>query len=157
MVRIPGWHTGRIMGGDLYRFETRVDSPAVLRLNGTDAPIVMEKGYAVIDRDWTDGDVIELTFPLPVRKVLSDARLVENRGKAALQRGPIVYCVEARDADAPLDSLTLGNEDELSTKWEPDLLGGVMVVTSRRFRAIPYYAWANRGPGPMKVWLRNGQ
>jgi uncharacterized protein len=128
----------------------------VLRLNGAPAPIVMEKGYAMIDRDWRDGDVVELSFPLPVRKVLSDPRLAENRGKAALQRGPIVYCVEARDADATLDSLTLGNEGELSTKWEPDLLGGVMVVTSRRFRAIPYYSWANRGAGPMKVWLRNG-
>jgi uncharacterized protein len=156
MVRIPGWSAGRIMGGDLYRFETHLDSAPVLRLNGTGAPIVTEKGYAVIDREWRDGDVIELSFPLPVRKVLSDPRLVENRGKAALQRGPIVYCVEARDADTPIDSLALGRESGLSAKWEPDLLGGVVVIESQGFRAIPYYAWANRGPGPMKVWLRNG-
>jgi hypothetical protein len=86
--------------------------------------------------------------------VLCDPRVVENRGRAAVQRGPVVYCVEARDSDVPLDALSLGREDELTASWKPYFLGGVVVVESRQFRAVPYYSWANRGIGPMKVWLR---
>jgi hypothetical protein len=153
-VRIPGWCTGSIMGGNLYRFESGVNTPATLKVNGTAMPLVLENGYAVIDRDWNDGDAIELSLPLLARKVLCDPRVLENRGKAALQRGPLVYCVEARDSDVPLDALSLGAEVGLTAAWRPDLLGGVMSIESRQFRAVPYYSWANRGIGPMRVWLR---
>ena len=90
---------------------------------------------------------------MPVGKVIADERIADDRDKAALQRGPIVYCVEERDADLPLDRIALGNNG-LTASREPDLLGGVVTLRGKGFRAIPYYAWANRGPGPMKVWLR---
>ena len=103
-VRIPGWARERIMGGSLYRFERPHPETPSLRLNGKTVNVEMDKGYAVIDREWDAGDIVELALPMPVRKVLCDPRVIDNRGKAALQRGPLVYCVEERDADRSLDS-----------------------------------------------------
>jgi DUF1680 family protein len=73
---------------------------------------------------------------------------------AALQRGPIVYCVEGQDATLPLESIHL-EESSFAARREPELLGGIVAVRGSGFTAIPYYAWANRGAGPMRVWLRN--
>jgi DUF1680 family protein len=117
--------------------------------------MAMDKGYAVIDREWDAGDVVELSLPMPVRKVLCDPRVIDNRGKAALQRGPLVYCVEERDADRPLTTLSLGAETGFTARREPALLRGVVTLRGEGVTAVPYYAWANRGPGAMKVWLQN--
>jgi DUF1680 family protein len=106
-----------------------------------------------LEREWEAGDLVELTFPIPVRKVVCDTRVAENRGKAALQRGPLVYCVEGRDAAAwPVE---MGQEDSLQMRWEPGLLRGLMAVNGPKFMAIPYYAWKNRGAGTMQVWLQD--
>ena len=155
MVRIPGWAREQIMGARLYRFERPSPATPSMTLNGSLVDIDMTNGYAVIDQTWKSGDVVELTLPLPVRKVLCDERVSDNREKAALQRGPVVYCVEARDARAPLNALRLGEETELEARYMPHLLGGIVGVLGEGFTAVPYNAWANRGPGPMRVWLRN--
>jgi DUF1680 family protein len=155
MIRIPGWARGRIMGAELYRFLDPVNDAVTLRVNGTPVEIVMERGYAVLDRQWGAGDTVELSLPMPVQRVACDARVEENRGRVALQRGPVVYCVEGRDSDLPLDLLSPGPASGLAAAWEPDLLGGVVAVKGHDFTAIPYSAWANRGPGPMQVWLRD--
>ena len=155
MVRIPGWAREQIMGGHLYRFERPAITTPTLSLNGVPVDIGVASGYAVIDRVWKTGDSLELTLPLPVRKVLCDDRVSDNRGKAALQRGPLVYCIEGRDARVPLDAILLGQESELEARPLPQLLGGIVGIRGEDFTAIPYYAWANRGPGPMRVWLRN--
>jgi len=157
LLRVPGWSQERILGGELYRFEKVSAEQPSLSVNGEPVGFAFEKGYAILRREWRDGDVVELKIPMPVRTVLSDERVAANRGKAAIQRGPIVYCVEGRDAEGPLDSLSLGgqasNGSEMKPEWEPRLLGGVTTVKGPGFTAIPYYAWANRGPGPMRVWL----
>ncbi len=155
MIRIPGWALDRIMGGNLYRFEQPSKTVPELRLNGKAVRIDMERGYAVIDRKWEADDVIELSLPMPVRKVLSDSRVSDDAGKAAIMRGPIVYCVEGRDAERSLDSISLSSEPSLTARFEPGLLGGVVAIRGTGFTAIPYYAWANRGAGPMRVWLRD--
>ena len=155
MVRVPGWATGRIMGGQLYRFETPYKPMPRLRVNGADVDLGMDHGYAVLDRVWEQGDVVELALQMPVRKVVCDQRVAENRGRAAIQRGPIVYCVEQRDADVQLDAIRLGQESQLAALEEPNLLGGIFTIRGPGFTAIPYYAWANRGIGPMRVWLGN--
>ena len=144
------------MGGQLYRFETPPKPTPRLRVNGADVDIEMDHGYAVLDRVWEQGDVVELTLQMPARKVICDQRVSENRGRAAIQRGPIVYCVEQQDADVQLDAISLGEESQLAAHEEPNLLGGVVTVRGPGFTAIPYYAWANRGIGPMRVWLGNG-
>ncbi len=155
LVRIPGWSRDSILGGRLYRFERPASRTPVMKMNGQIVDLRVQEGYARIDREWGDGDVVEIFLPMPVRKVLCDPHVHDNRGKAALQRGPIVYCVEGRDARSPLDALTLGEETDLEARPRPDLLGGVMELRGKGFAAIPYYAWANRGSGPMRVWLRN--
>jgi DUF1680 family protein len=156
LVRIPGWARDVVMGGNLYRFERPGSRTASLKVNGDGASMNLMDGYAVIDRDWEPGDTVELVLPMPVRKVICDPRVSDNRGKAALQRGPIVYCVEARDARVSLDAVSLGEETELIARRRPNVLGGIVEIKGESFAAIPYYAWANRGPGPMRTWLRNG-
>jgi len=153
MIRLPSWSHGQIMGGSLYRFEEPYGEAPTLRLNRAEVSAPAD-GYAEVERDWTDGDYVEMSLPMPVRKVIADERVEDCRGKSALMRGPIVYCVEGRDADESLGDLSLG-KNGLVTAREPAFLGGVVAVRGPRFTAIPYCTWANRGAGPMKVWLRN--
>lgn len=158
-IRLPGWSQERILGGGLYRFQrpTGEAGRPRLRLNGQPVEPVVEKGYAVLERRWEAGDRVELDLPMPVRKVLCDERVAENRGKAALQRGPLVYCVEGQDSAAPLEKLVLREEASLAASWDAGLLGGLVAIRGAGFRAIPYFAWANRGAGPMRVWLGGGR
>jgi len=157
LIRIPGWAREQLLGAELYRFEPPAAPEPSLRVNGAAADVSMQNGYAAISRDWKDGDVVELDLPMPVRTVVCDSRVAVNRGRVAFQRGPVVYCVEERDAQGQLASLRLeaGGDTarRLVPRWEPGLLGGTMVIGGPGFTAIPYYAWANRGPGPMRVWL----
>ncbi len=155
LVRIPGWSRDIILGGSLYRFERPASATPVLKVNGQTIDLHLQDGYAVIDREWGPGDVVELSLPMSARKVLSDSRVEDNRGKAALQRGPLIYCVEGRDCTMPLDALSLGEESALEARRRPEILGGIVELRGESFSAIPYYAWANRGPGPMRVWLHN--
>jgi DUF1680 family protein len=153
LVRVPGWAIERILAGGLYRFRRPGGEKPALRLNGGSIGMVMEKGWAVIDREWEPGDTVELSLPMPVRMVECDPRVEDNRGKAALQRGPLVYCVEGRDAASSLEEITLEGEAALETESRPDLLGGVVAIRGPGFTAVPYHVWANRGVGPMRVWL----
>ncbi|HET6485124.1 MAG TPA: glycoside hydrolase family 127 protein [Spirochaetia bacterium] len=155
LVRIPGWARGRVLGGSLYRFEGRAPEPARILLNGKPTELTERSGYASLDREWEDGDVVEIDLPMPVCKVIADSRIPDTRGKAAIQRGPIVYCVEGMDADRPIAEVAIGGRASLEAHFEPDVLRGLVVVQGKGFRAVPYYAWANRGPGTMRVWLRN--
>ncbi len=157
LLRIPGWARERVLGGGLYRFSAPAKAEPTLRVNGAPAPIRLDRGYAVVEREWRDGDAVELELPMPVRKVRCDPRVEDNRGRAALQRGPLVYCVEERDASFPVADLALGAESNLGAAWDGDLLGGIVVIRGTGFTAIPYYAWANRGVGPMRVWLRDSE
>lgn len=154
-LRVPGWARELILGGPLYRYERPSLTRPELSLNGEPLEVVMENGFAVIDRQWQPGDRVEMTLPMPVRKVLCDDRVAENRGKAALMRGPVVYCVEGRDAGVPLDEIRLGDEDTFTACRSSGPHGEMVTVRGPEFTAIPYYAWANRGPDSMKVWLGN--
>jgi len=90
---------------------------------------------------------------MPVRRVLANDGVAENRGRAAIERGPIVYAVEAIDNGGSLKDLRVPLEVALSQGFRKDLLGGVVVVTGKGLVAVPYFAWANRGKGEMAVWL----
>lgn len=174
-VRIPGWARGEAVPGDLYRFADRAEGPATLKVNGQPVDLEIERGYANLKREWRSGDVVELELPMPVRRVVAHEQVEAGRGRVALQRGPLVYCVEWPDnRDSKVRSLILPDDAPLSAEWVPDLLNGVVVVrgralrqmqdekgvsdpTEQDFTAIPYYAWANRGPGEMLVWIRRTQ
>jgi len=169
-LRIPGWAGDEAMPTDLYRFlDASAERPA-LKVNGEAAALDIRDGYARIRRSWKNGDTVELSLPLPVRRVVAHDSVADDRGRVALQRGPIVFVVEGPDNVAHVFDFFLPDAATLDAEFRPDLLNGVVVITGnaasasknaagktikggRPFVAIPYYAWANRGPGQMLVWL----
>jgi hypothetical protein len=170
-VRIPGWARNEPVPGDLYRFADVSTEPATLSVNGSPVPIALDKGYVTLNRTWSPGDRIDLTLPMPVRRVVSHPQVEANRDRVALQRGPIVFAAEWPDnANGRVRNLVLSPARPLTTEFRADLLKGVQVVTARAtalafdaqgrvtkteqdFTAIPYAMWANRGRGEMAVWL----
>lgn len=160
-VRIPGWARERPVPSDLYRYVDRAAAPPRIVVGGASAGFDLTEGFAVIRRTWQSGDVVQVSLPMPVRRVAAHEAVEENRGHVAIQRGPLVFAVEGVDHGGNVTDLSLRAAAELRAAFEPDLLGGMTVVhgTARRgsadvpLRAIPYFAWANRGTGPMTVWL----
>jgi DUF1680 family protein len=170
-VRIPGWARNEAAPSPLYRFAETVNDAVVLKVNGKAAPVKIDKGYAELNRSWKKGDVVELTMPMPVRRVVANDQVLADRGRVALQRGPIVYCTEWPDnAGGHVRNLVLPDAARLATEFKPELLKGVTIIKTKGFGlsldaqgklikqeqelvAIPYYSWANRGRGEMLVWL----
>jgi hypothetical protein len=164
-LRIPGWAIGRPVPSDLYRPSDAKTSPIVLTVNGekTDAA-PGDDGYVHLQRTWKGGDVVELDLPMPIRRILANEKVEADRGKVALMRGPMVYCLEAADQpDVNLPRLTLPRDAEMTAKHRNDLLGGVTVLEGEavadgrnpvKVTAIPYYAWQNRSKGAMTVWIQ---
>ncbi len=163
LVRIPGWARGEVVPTDLYRFaDATADKPA-LKVNGMSVEVKPEKGYARISRSWQKGDIIELSLPMPIRRVVANDAVKADAGKVALTRGPLVFCAEWPDNGGRVLDLALPDAAPLASAFRPELLNGVVVITGeaatradgkpRPFLAIPYYAWAHRGPGEMAVWL----
>ena len=139
----------------------------------------LSEGYALLKGPWKPGDVVELHMDMPARWVRANTRVREDAGRVALQRGPVVYCLEEADNGPSLHSVRIGSEAGAEPRWEPDTLGGVVTLTTPGLREkedgpetglytfreapgteevslrwIPYYAWANRGVGEMRVWIR---
>jgi DUF1680 family protein len=170
-TRVPGWARNQAMPGDLYAFSDTEKAAAKLRLNGKELPLELENGYATIRREWHKGDSIELDLPMQIRRIRANQRVSADRDRIALQRGPIVYALEWVDSpDHHARNVLLAENQALRAEWKPSLLKGVEVIEGKvsafrydaahklqrseeAFTAIPYYAWANRGPGPMEVWL----
>jgi DUF1680 family protein len=170
-VRIPGWARNTPIPGDLYSYADKSADKVSLKVNGKAVPIQVEKGYATLHRTWKAGDSIELNLPMPVRRVVANDQVAADRGRVAIERGPIVYAAEGADnANGRVRNLLLPDKEHLTAEFKPELLNGVMVVkgkaielgpngqngvpkTVQEFTAIPYYAWANRGRGEMTVWL----
>jgi uncharacterized protein len=171
-LRIPGWALNRPVPTDLYTYlDPSPGDRAMLKVNGEDVQIrrELDKGYALIRRTWKAGDVVELSMPMPVRRVAANGAVEADRGLVAIERGPLVYCAEWPDNDGKVANLVLPDGAALTAEMRPDLLNGVvvikgeaeavrekagMVVSERKpVTLIPYYAWANRGRGEMEVWI----
>ena len=165
-IRIPGWTRNQPLPGGLYSYTDSSSRRTVVSVNGSRTAAAPDRfGYITIDRVWSNGDVIEIEFPMEIRRVVADARVRENRGKVAVTRGPMVYCAEWPDVDGgkALDakfvvpaSLTLSTskdfpnvsaiQTELASLTNP-------AATPASATLIPYFLWANRGAGEMSVWL----
>ena len=170
-VRIPGWARNEPVPSDLYRFLDPAPAPPALTVNGQRVAVTMSQGYVTIDRTWRAGDVIELNLPMPVRRIVAHEQVEADRGRVALQRGPIVYAAEwADNPNGRVRNLVVPDETPLTAEFRPDLLNGVEIVkgraralaydaqgkvttTDQAFTAIPYSTWANRGRGQMAVWI----
>jgi uncharacterized protein len=168
-VRVPGWATNRPVPSDLYTYPEAAEGAPALKVNGEAVELKLDKGYALVSRKWQAGDVVELFLPMPVRRVAANAAVEDDRGRVAVERGPLVYCAEWPDNDGRVSNLVLADGTALGAEMRPEFLGGVVVikgeaealsekagkiVTEKKpLTLIPYYSWANRGKGEMTVWL----
>ena len=117
----------------------------------------LDKGYAVLERQWKQGDVITLNIEMPAVLKQADPRVKQDVGKRAIQRGPLVYCMEETDNPTDFDQLTLSTKSALESQFDATLLDGIVKITAKdedkTINLIPYYAWDNREAGKMKVWI----
>ena len=127
-----------------------------LAVNGENTNHNIEKGYAVIS-NWKSGDVITLNMDMPVEKVSADPRVKQDVGKRAIQRGPLVYCLEEVDNQKDFSQLKINKDTRFEVVDKPELLDGVKMIEAttgeQHMYLIPYYAWDNRQAGKMKVWI----
>ncbi|MDP6044085.1 MAG: glycoside hydrolase family 127 protein, partial [Phycisphaerae bacterium] len=172
-LRIPGWAVNRPVPGDLYR-HGKTDNPIVtLQVNSEPVRRIATPGYVDTKRSWTKGDVVKLNLPMPVRRVESNKLLLDNAGLVALERGPLVYCIEGVDIGKKTEQLNLRIDPKATFKAEhrENLLGGVTVLKGKAMEvsrgadkvsvvekkipivAVPYYARANRDVTSMVVWM----
>jgi DUF1680 family protein len=161
-IRIPSWSLGQAMPeGDLYRFADAGRATAArerprLAVNGTPVALSIDRGYARVRRRWRKGDAVTLVLPMPVERVVAHDGVTDDAGRAAIQRGPLIYAFEGVDNGGRVLDRRLPLDAPLAHAFRADLLGGVEVVTGGGLTAIPYYAWNNRGKGEMVVWMASG-
>ena len=153
-LRIPGWARGEPVPSDLYRHLDASGAAPSLQVNGAPADLELDRGFAVVRRHWRPGDVVELDLPMPVRRVVSHEGVAGNRGRVAVERGPLVYCAEGADNGGTALELTLPDAAVLTAEHDAGLLGGVTTIRAGSITLIPYYAWSHRGAGEMTVWLQ---
>jgi DUF1680 family protein len=169
-IRIPGWAREEAIPSDLYKFNTTSGKKIEIKINGTPALYPMENGYAVLTRSWKKDDIVEMELPMDIRRVVATDKVVDDRGKVALQRGPLMYCAEWPENKGLVSNIVLGDNVVLSSEHRADLLNGITILkgevpviqvnnetdvstVKQQFVAIPYYAWAHRGKGEMIVWF----
>ena len=169
-VRIPGWACNQPVPTDLYHYADKRPRDISLSVNGQAQAIQIQKGYVAVTRRWNKGDVLKLDLAMPVRRVVAHEKVVDDVGRVALERGPLVYCFEGLDHQGDIFNLTIPDKAALEAQFRPALLGGVTVLSGQgtlgtqrgdgsivteaaTLTAIPYYAWGNRSAGPMQVWM----
>jgi DUF1680 family protein len=161
-LRIPGWVQGHPVPSELYAYDEATPAAWTLKVAGQTVTAKLEQGYAVITRAWQADEVVELDLPMPVRTVHGSPQIAAIQGCVALERGPVLYCVEGTDSNIAPGELTLSPRAKVVAAAQAGLLGGVttLAVTdgpAEAFTAIPYYAWNNRGLTPMAVWFKRGK
>jgi DUF1680 family protein len=141
--------------------EIRLRIPAwcqsyAITVNGEKQTAPVEKGYAVLPGAWKAGDEIALNLDMPVEVVAADSRVKADIGKRAIQRGPLVYCMEAADNATDFNQALLTADTKFQTDFITELNGIVEIKATaddKDIRFIPYYSWDNREAGEMKVWI----
>jgi len=162
-LRVPGW-----AGASAIVVDGKKVSPPV------------SNGYAHIQSNWSGNDVVELSVPMEIQRIEANPKVIQSRGQVALRRGPLIYCLEQADQNADLDRISLPATARLTEHFEPQMLGGVTVITGQgqlrdssgcdrylyrpvetartesvAMKAIPYCVWGNRGQKAMKVWIES--
>ena len=179
LVRIPGWVQSKVVPSDLYAFNDDIFSTYEVSVNGQRVEGELENGYLVINRNWKKGDVIRIHFDMPVRTVVANLRVSDDRGRIAVERGPLVYCAEWADneginphhlllarqpkfeveasygiqnteGDGKTFNVTAITAQAQEASVTPE---GKLTAKDVRVKLIPYYAWNHRGAGKMDVWL----
>ena len=166
-LRIPSWLKTSPTNNNLYTYQDKAKNYSI-SVNGQ-ALYPENHGYIILNRKWKKGDVIELNFPMNVRHIVANDNAEDDRGKVALERGPVVYCLEGNDqADGKVFNKYILNASEITAAYDANLLNGVVTLSGDakqlqpdgtikdvKFRAIPYSTWNNRGPQQMEIWVAN--
>lgn len=167
-LRIPSWSYGQ----------------AVMKINGVLTTYAKVNGYASVTRSWKQGDIVEWELALEATFIAAHPEIRANTGKVAIERGPLVYCLEEMDNSTPLSTVSISSGQLLSSHYDAKMLGGAMVIEALgsvdeitswsadtpyrplslqrasvpvKLKAVPYYLWGNRGLGEMTVWIRLGR
>lgn len=172
LVRVPGWVQNRPVPSDLYSYLDPKKETVTLTINNQPIKYTINpQGYIAISRVWKKGDKINVTFPMDIHRNLANENVIDNIGKVSLERGPVVYCLEWVDnSEKVLNSVLDDKAPIVASTYQPDKLNGIIsleadaksasrdednkiTVQNKHLKAIPYYAWANRGSGEMTVWI----
>ena len=169
-LRIPGWLQSTPVTSDLYAYTTPAEK-YTLKVNGSIVKPAEGDGYATIVRTWKPDDVIELELPMEVRRIKANDQVEDDRGMLAMERGPIVYCLEGIDQpDSVVFNKFILADAKIDATFDVNLLKGVMVLSGTAkevakdgsikdvpFKAVPYSTWNNRGAGQMEVWVADSK
>jgi DUF1680 family protein len=179
MIRIPGWVQNKVVPSDLYSYSDDIFSTYEIMVNGQSVNGQLVNGYMVINRNWKKGDVVRIHFDMPVRTVVASPRVTDDRGRVAVERGPLVYCaewadnqgvnphhlllsrkpqfdllpaygIENKEADGKTFSVTAIKAQAQEASITPE---GRLATKDVSVKLIPYYSWNHRGAGRMDVWL----
>ena len=172
-IRVPGWYKDEVAPGDLYSTggDDVVPDYYAFMLNGKAVKSVYENGYAIVEAEWKKGDILDVDFPMEVKVVEARVELKQDNNRIAIQRGPIVYCVEGADNNGKAWNIIIPEDTKFETIDYKVLNENVKALTAevpvvivnedgtslrtekKKIIAIPYYTWANRGKNEMQVWL----
>lgn len=169
-IRIPGWVRGQVVPSDLYRYSDGKRLGYSVKVNGQPMESELQDGYFKIERRWKKGDKVEVHFDMEPRVVKAHAKVEADRGRVAVERGPLVYCAEWPDNDFDIMSVLVNRRPQFETVEKPDMLCGLteiktgaqvlgydsegrLTASDVELTLIPYYAWAHRSSGNMMVWL----
>lgn len=173
-VRIPGWAVNKPVESDLYSYTNPTTMPVVIKVNGEEVDYSVHDGYALLQKNWQEGDEVSLSLPMDIHQVVSNANLKTNEGLCAYERGPLVYCAEGIDNGGKLDNLFIEEGANGVSATAPTTLtslfkGGIqrirmsgksatlngdeVTTTSKNIFLIPYFARAHRAASSMLVWI----
>lgn len=163
MLRIPGWMYNKPVPSDLYYFDDPGDADWSIKINGEEYKGLIINGYIAVEREWNDGDIISLNLPMNIHLVKANENVDSARGRVALQRGPVVWCIEGADNPQGVFNTVIPGSVEFEyitgngIPHKEGIIEGKVNDTDGNdvvLKAVPYAFWANRGGGEMAVWLK---
>lgn len=171
-IRVPGWARNMVVPSDLYSFGDNEKPSYSITVNGKKVESELQNGYFTINRTWKKGDVIDIQFDMAPRTVKANNKVADDRGRMAVERGPLVYCAEWPDNSFDVFHFVLGKDSKFTVTDKPQLIGGIKEITAEgsvlgltpngkieakdaKVTLIPYYSWCHRGPGKMEVWMKS--
>lgn len=167
-LRIPTWAVSQFVPGTLYSYSDKSEIPSyTLSRNGQKIHYQTENGFVTLSGKWSKGEIINLSLPMPVHLSVADERVEADRNRVAVTRGPLVYCAETIDNDAPVGRFFLPSKNTKKAAVSEISINGFTGIprialpakvrtektTGETLRLIPYFLWDNRGDAAMNVWF----
>jgi DUF1680 family protein len=160
LLRVPHWMRNMAVPGDLYSYIPDKQPEIQLRINGKAESVAIENGYIRLSRQWSEGDSINLEFPMQVKRIIANPKVIDDIKRVSFEYGPLVYCAEEIDNGSQLNDFRVSGTDKIQVDYQNNLLGGTNTITlnqkgtGKELVLIPYYLWSNRNTGKMLVWFQ---